>query len=195
MSYALVTDLPEAVRRALTAVSYGRKDIEVKASATVVLGDSGAGNGRQSFAVLVNLTTGEHTVSRGSWGGENMFVRDNAVDSDRNAYPLPGDGVAITGVRGGGQPVWAQLHIPASMVDRMLPGPTVALSDVQLTALYCHKALKGGAYRRDALSRANIGPDVIDALVSAGLLSRNRAGAVAITTDGRNALGDFRAYV
>lgn len=99
--YVDVADLPEPVLAALKSVGYGRKNIEVRAEASVVLGDMSAGNGRRAFAVLVNLDTGEHVVRHGSWGGINAFDRVNPVDNDQNAYPLPPNGVAITGSRGG----------------------------------------------------------------------------------------------
>jgi hypothetical protein len=166
-------------------VGYGRADIRVVYGSTVTLGGS-ASDGCRAFATLVNLTTGKYVTEQGSWGGPNMFT-SNAVDADRSAYPLPADGVAIVGSIGGGRPVYATLHAPASMVALMLPAPGPALSHAETVTLHCF-ARYTSAYRREALSRAEIGPEVIDALVDRGLLKRNRAGATAITTDGKNAL-------
>jgi hypothetical protein len=193
MSYAKVADLPTAVQRALTAVKYGRADIEVQASETVSL-SVGGGSGTKGFAVLVNLTTGQHVISWGSWGGANMFNPTNAVDLDTRPYALPADGVAITGSIGGGRPTYAVVKIPASMVALMLPAPGPALSKVELDALYCHSAYKGGQGRRDELARRRVPSSVVDAMVERGYLKRNKAGATAITTDGRNAVGNYRGY-
>lgn len=191
--YVQVKDLPAPVQEALTAVSYGRKDITVQASTSVVLSSS-SGDGMRAFVALVNLSTGKHTVTWGSWGGANMFNPTNAVDNDDRSYELPADGVAIRGTKGGNQPVYATLHVPASMVDRILPSAGVTLTEAEKDALYCHKAYKGGQYRRDELARRNVTAEVIDGLVERGLLSRNKAGAVQITTDGKNAIGDERRY-
>jgi hypothetical protein len=190
--HVIVKNLPAAVQTALEAVGYGRADIEVRASETVTLGTMGSGAGRQAFAVLVNLTTGAHHVERGSWGGINMFERDNAVDNDQNAYPLPADGVAITGARGGGRPVFATLHVPASMVNRILPaGRKETLSDLERDVLGAFAGYTS-AGRKEWLERNAVPADTVDGLVTRGLLKRNRAGATQITTDGKNAVGSHR---
>lgn len=193
--YIDVKDLPDTVQGALKAVGYGRANIEVHTEERVQLGTMGAGNGRQAFAVLVNLDTGEYIVRRGSWGGINMFDRENPVDNDQNEYPLPPNGVAITGFRGGTSPTSARLHIPTTMVSRIITaGPREALPPVELHALYAHGCLKSGEYRRDHLRRHGVSASLVDDLVERGLLKRNAAGSTQITTAGRNALGSFRAY-
>jgi hypothetical protein len=189
--YVSTRDLPAPVQAALKAVGHGRDRIEVIPAESVTLGSS-AGDGRRAFVVLVDLSTGEHRTVWGSWGGPNMFNRSNPVDNDHGAYALPGHGVAITGSAGGGGPVWAQLHVPASMVARILPGaPREELSQVERDALYCHRSIKGGAYRRDELRRRRVPSSTVDALVERGLLKRNRAGATAITTAGLNAVNGY----
>lgn len=191
--WADVKDLPAPVQRALESVGYGRSNIRVEPSETVVLGDRGAGNGRQSFATLVNLTTGQYQTSYGSWGGVNMFDRGNPVDNDTRPYALPADGVAITGSRGGTQPVWAQLHIPTTMVDRMIASAP-EVSKAERDALYCHGSIRGGTYRKEELRRRRVTDETIAACVAKGWLAQNRAGARTITTAGRNALGDYRGF-
>jgi hypothetical protein len=189
--YVQVKDLPAPVVVALKSVDYGRADIEVRPATSVVLSDSGT-TGRKAFAVLVSLTTGQHQTIWGSWGGPNMFVA-NPVDSDTRSYPLPSDGVALTGSIGP-HGTFATLHIPATMVDRMLPSAGPELTTEERDALYCHKAIKGGAYRRDELSRRKVSAATVDAMVDRGFLKRNKAAATSITTDGKNALGDYRGY-
>jgi hypothetical protein len=80
------------------------------------------------------------------------------------------------------------------MVDRMLPTRGEQVSKVELDALYCHHAITGGQYRRDELARRAVPAETVDALVSRGLLARNRAGATSITTAGKNAVGDYRGH-
>lgn len=183
--YVKIASLPTSVQAALKSVNYGKADIEVRPGTTVTLSSS-SGNGYRAFVTLVNLTTGQHATTWGSWGGANMFDPGNAVDNDDRPYPLPADGVAITGQKGGTTPVYATLHVPASMVDRLLPAPST-LTDAERDALYCYVSVRGGAYRKDELRRRNVAAATIDALVTRGLLTRNRAGAVAVTTDGKNA--------
>lgn len=193
--YVDTKDLPAPVLEALKAVRYARENIEVRIETTVQLGTMGAGDGRRAFAVLVNMDTGEHVVRYGSWGGINMFDRENPVDNDQHEYALPPDGVAITGSTGGNHPTYAYLHIPASMTSRVLTaGPREELPKAELHALYAHGCLKGGEYRRDHLRRHGVPSTVVDDLVTRGLLKRNAAGATQITTAGRNALGNFRGY-
>lgn len=186
--YVLVKDLPSVVQTALTDVGYGRVDIRVETGSTVVLSSSG-GSGLRSFAILIDLSANRAETHWGSWGGANMFNPTNAVDNDSRSYPLPDHGVAITGSRGGGRPVYAVLHIPTAMVARLLPQATVEVSEDEKNALYCYKSLKSG-YRQRELERLNVPAGTVDALVTRGFLKRNRAGAVSITTEGKNAYGD-----
>jgi hypothetical protein len=169
-------------------VKFARVDIMVHASATVRLSSS-SGDGYKAYVMLVNLDNNTFTTTWGSWGGANMFNPNNAVDLDTNAYALPGNGVAITGHIGGTGPVSAILHIPASMTARILPPKADPLPQVELVALYCF-TMTGGS-RKEELSRRRVLPSTVDGLVARGLLKRNKAGACSMTTDGRNALGDF----
>lgn len=97
-------------------------------------------------------------------------------------------GVDITGQRGGGRPVFATLHIPAAMRSMILPAATddAPLTEDEERVIYAHRSLKGGHYRREYLERHRVSPDAIDAMIERGYVTRNRAGATAITTAGRN---------
>jgi hypothetical protein len=187
-----VKSLPECVQAALKSVNYHRADISVEPRESVMLSYPG-GAGRKGFAILVNLTTGEYRTVWGSWGGANMFNPRNAVDLDSSRHTLPANGVAISGAIGHPR-TYATIYCPPSMATAFLPAPTAELTDAERHALYCHRAIKGGEYRREEMRRRRVGPDVVDALVTRGLLKRNAAGAVAITTDGRNAVGDWPGY-
>lgn len=187
--YVDVRNLDDAIQTALKAVNFNKTSIAVTASERVTLSSSG-GDGSKAFAVLVDLNTNRHVVHYGSWGGANMFTPNNPVDNDHNSYPLPGNGVAITGSMGGGMPVMASLHVPASMVDHILPASAETLPDVELAALAIFQSYKSAA-RPEYLQRHRVTSGVLDALVERGLLKRNKAGATSITTDGRNAIGDY----
>jgi hypothetical protein len=198
MTYVNTRDLPEPVQDALKAVGYGRADIEVKAVDSVTLGDMGPGTGRRAFTVLVNLSTGRHKVSFGSWGGINMFDGVNPVDNDHRPWVLPPDGVAVKGSSGYGT-TFAQLYVTPTSELAQARTPIAATAHeptpkVELDALYAHGCLKGGQYRRDHLARKGVPAAVVDDLVTRGLLKRNKAGATTITTEGRNVLGEYREY-
>jgi hypothetical protein len=186
-----VKNLPECVQAALKSVRYARADISVEPRESVNLSHAG-GSGERGFAILVNLSSGEHRTSWGSWGGANPWNPRNAVDLDDSLHVLPANGVAISGSIG--RSTFAYIYCPPSMATQFLPAPTVELANVERHALYCHRSLKGGEYRRDELKRRRVTPDVIDGLVARGLLKRNSAGACQITTDGRNAIGDWVSY-
>lgn len=192
-TFVRIAELPDPVRAALKSVDYGRADIAVEVATEVVLSSSG-GKGSRAFASLVNLATGQHVTSWGSWGGQNPFTPGNAVDNDSNAYPLPPEGVAIRGSVGGGRPTYAVIVVPASMTDRILPAPPAELTKAERDALYCFACIKGGQYRRDELARRRVAPATVDAMVERGYVKRNAAGAGSITTEGRNAMGDYRGY-
>ncbi len=190
--YVNVKDLPLSVRDALRAVSYGKADIEVRTETTVTMSDAGQ-SGRRAFVTLINLTSGQTRTVHGSWGGQNMFNTANAVDNDTNAYPIPDNGAILRGSTGGGG-TWATLHIPASMRAGILPAAPESITKEERDALYCHKSIKAGAYRRDEMTRRRVTPETVDALVTRGYLKRNAAGSVTITTAGKNAVGDYRGY-
>lgn len=188
--WVIVKDLPDCVRAALAAVEYGRTDIEVQATETAVL-SGGASKGQRAFTLMVNLETGQREGRFGSWGGPNMFAKDNPVDLDTQVYPMPSNGVIIKGQTGYPR-TFATIYVsPAIMPKMITAGPETPLTQEERDALYCYRAIKGGQYRRDELRRRKVQPATVDALVSRGLLKSNRAGAVQITTDGRNAVGNY----
>lgn len=185
--YVAVKDLPEAVQYALESVGYGRRDIGTVTAERTEIGRGAMGDGYQGFTVLVDVLTGAVHTERGSWGGSNPFT-STPVDDDSGQYVIPPHGVVITGQRGGGRPVFATLHIPAAMRSMILPAATddAPLTEDEERVIYAHRSLKGGHYRREYLERHRVSPDAIDAMIERGYVTRNRAGATAITTAGRN---------
>lgn len=188
--YVEVVNLPEPIRNALKALDFRGNDLPVFTHTTVELGGS-ASDGEKAFTTLVNLTTGQHVTTWGSWGGPNAFDRTNPVDNDRNAYTLPGDGVVLTGTGNGSKARYAFLHIPASMTARVLP-PSEGESlpdDVQWVLNVFVSNNSGGRkyeFERKRISAAALAA-ATETLAAGGYIKVNKAGAVSVTTKGRNA--------
>lgn len=183
--HVAVKDLSAPLQDALKAHGYGRQDIRVEPGATIDVTVAG-GAGQRGFVTVVNLDTGRRHTEQGSWGGANMFGH-NDVDTG-GVIEIPRNGAVIKGTRGGGVPVWAYITAHPDVVPRLLPsGETEELSDLEQHALYCFACIKGGAYRSEELARRRVPASVVDGLVERGYLKRNRAGATAITTKGKNA--------
>ena len=187
--YAPVKNLPHSLRRALETVSYHRKDISIEARESATLSDAGS-SGRRAFVILVNLDTGQSKTTWGSWGGSNMFNPRNGVDLDTRAYEIPPNGAVIRGSVG--NTTYASILFAPTTMAPLLP-KVEELADHEARVLYCYKCIKSGPYRVSELARvarkhpeANI-PQTVEELVSKGYLKRNKAGAVQITTVGKNA--------
>jgi hypothetical protein len=83
---------------------------------------------------------------------------------------------------------FATIYAHPNTIGRFLPsGAEEELTREEEQAIYCFAALKGGEYRRDEMRRRGVSTATVDALVERGYLKRNRAGATAITTKGKNA--------
>jgi hypothetical protein len=184
--YVEVKTLAPMIQNALKGVRYGGRDIQVITTDRVSPSVAG-GSGQRGFTIIINLSTGQSDKLMGSWGGANMFNPDNTVDLDTGQYVIPTNGVVIKGTTGYPR-TFATLYTTAT--GNLLPagaGDTEVLTDEEQQALYCHYSIKGGQYRRDELSRRGVLQSTVDSLVDRGYLKCNRAGAVSITTKGKNA--------
>ena len=186
--YVKTATLPAIVRCALSRVGYGAPDVNIepreKVSPYV-----GGGSGQRGFLLLVDLQAGTFAAHHGSWGGSNMFNPSNAVDLDTSEYTLPEHGLAILGTEGHPRTFATIYAHPAQMAGFLPPVAAPLTADEQwLVNLYCSCTSAG---RKDELSRkgwtAQRTEDTVNALVTRGLFSRNKAGAVSVTTDGKNA--------
>lgn len=178
-----VKDLDPALKNALKRVNYGGRDITVKATDTFSPRRLSSGDGQRSFTMAVNLATGESQLEVGDWGGANIFTQKQ-VDLDDREQPLPPGFAIIQGSMGHHN--FASILInPANMI-KLLPS-TDEVTDRQKRILYEFRALKS-SYRRKWPSQE------IDELIAKGLLKRNSAGAVSITTAGKNAVGNANYY-
>jgi hypothetical protein len=185
-TYVSVNELPTIARQALDSLSYNRKDIQVVTAESVVLAGAG-GDGRRDFVTMVNLTTSAAETHWGSWGGQNMFNRTNAVDNDETSYPLPMNGLIIKGSIGGGHGTYATIYISDDMVQKVITsGPTETLDKISIEALRIFMHYKAFA-RPDYFRRAGVTEAHLVDLVARGYLKQNKAGARQITTSGKNA--------
>lgn len=184
-----VKSLSPLLQSVLRDIPYRRADIQIVVTDTVSPA-VGGGDGVRGFIVMVNLQTGESKRKNGSWGGANPWAPTNPVDLDTTPYRIPSFGAVIKG-KHGGHGTFATLYVPTAQAQNFLPTPTEALSAVEKHALYCHRAIKGGQYRKDELRRRQVTQSVLDALVARGLLKQDARGFTQITTNGRNAVGDW----
>ena len=103
---------------------------------------------------------------------------------------LPPDTCLVEGGYFRGKPRSFRIHFRNENLAKLLPGPTAELSDGAKSALSIIASHQGG-YRQDAFDRAGLGkynaqnPLVVE-LESAGMVKINKAGAIAVTTAGRN---------
>jgi hypothetical protein len=185
--HALTKDLPESVRKALHALAYGKRDIAIQAAESVSVGQGG-GDGRRSFYAIVALDGSvEHKIEYGSWGGVNAF-ENRRVDNDHTSHPiLPGFAV-ITGSSGSN--VYATMHVHPSNMAPLLP-MKVELSERLRVTLKVFKELTSMGRKNEweiynPSSKPTV--DELNELVHRGLLKRNKAGAMRITTEGKNAI-------
>lgn len=183
--YVEVKELLPAIRDALASVRYGASDVKVIAAHDVEATSEGNA-GSRGFAIVVNLDTGARKSMVGSWGGGNMFT-SSPVDDGSERVTLPENGAVIKGTMGYPR-TFATVYAHPNAIGRFLPsGDEPELSHEAQQALYCFGSIKGGAYRRDEMRRRNVSESTVDQLVENGYLKRNRAGATAITTKGKNA--------
>lgn len=185
--FVSVRELPDSLRRVLAELKYGKADISVRAAESFTPAQ-GSGDGRRAFVSAVHIASGACKVEWGSWGGANMFNPRNAVDLDTRPQAIA-DGFAIVeGSEGGMRPVYASIVVGAAALALLLPAPA-EVSERDRSILRIVRTYKGGAYRRAELDRIEATEAEVSSLVSRGLLSRNRAGAIAMTTAGKNAAG------
>jgi hypothetical protein len=186
--YMKVSELPTSVQNALRDGGYGGKDIEVIVSERFEPRPP-SGKGRRGYVAACRLDdSNEHKLTWGSYGGSNMFTR--TIDDVDEIIEIPQNIAFVSGLSnaGPGYPGYATVHIsPKNMNPALLP-PTASVSEKEAKILAIFKSLKSSA-RKEYLDRAKATPAEVDSLVARGFLSRNRAGATSITTEGRNAAG------
>jgi hypothetical protein len=186
--YVSVKTLAPTLRDALASVRYGAQDIRVIPAHAIEARAGGASAGSRGFVQVVNLDTGASHVEHGDWGGAGLGRR--LADWTEDAIPIPANGAVVKGTTGYPR-TFAQVYVHPDSLGRFLPEATEQLSEAAQQVLYCFGSIKGGQYRRDELRRRvgspAISDPIVDSLVERGYLKRNKAGAVQITTRGKNA--------
>lgn len=177
-------ELPESLREALRALGYRRQDVGVEVTSEVSP-HAPAGEGRRGFSCVVELATGRREAHYGDWGGGGPTARQ--VDADTRPSPLL-DGFAIVKGSEGYPTVLATVYLSPSNVAKVLP-PVPAVTPREAAILGQFRSLTSAGrkdeWERNRASRPT--PEELDSLVARGLLSRNKAGATSITTEGKNA--------
>jgi len=182
-------ELPDCLQSALKSVGYAKADIQVIVREKESIGSPG-GDGYRSFAVIVNMSTGERQTHWGSWGGPCIFAPNNRVDNDFNEYTIPPNGAVITGYTGGASGVTrASVTLSPANVLPMLQEVN-HLTEEELNVLGIIRSYTS-AYRKQLLTGKGA---VIDRLVDGGYISRNKAGSISLTTKGKSAGENVRVY-
>lgn len=177
-------NLPESIQSALRSVGYGRADILVRASESYTAAQA-SGNGSRAFVVAVEIATGRTESHMGSWGGANMFSPGNAVDLDTTARPLPPGFAVIEGHHGGGRPVYAELRLHPSNLAPLLP-VRATLTERQAFLMYVFARYNSAGRRNEFERKGAPSAAELAELVALGYITQNRAGAVSVTTAGKN---------
>ncbi len=182
-------ELPDALKEALRQIGYAGQDVPVEV-ATEVSPYSPAGEGSRGFSAVIELATGRSKVHHGNWGGGSPATQAQVDVDDRSSPLLPGFAIikGSTGAR-----TFATIYLNPENVAKYLPAP-VELTPRELGILAQYRALSSSG-RKDEWERypaTRPSEEEINALVAKGLLSKNKAGAVALTTDGKNAARNAR---
>ena len=182
--YILTNQLPESIQTALKLVSYKKKDIQVLVKEQESLICSG-GDGIRGFSILVNLSTNENQIMRGSWGGANPFNPTNQVDLNDKLYTIPENGAVIKGHEGTG--IYAVVILsPKNIVSNLLTEDS-SLSKEEKTVLGYFKYTS--SYRKSLLEDKK---ELVNKLIDAGYILKNKAGAMSLTLKGKNVAENVR---
>lgn len=186
--YIDVNTLPPTLRRALKEVGYGKSSIELKPSESYHM-ISSPGDGYRAFALALNLETGQSNLTKGSWGGANIFEH-RQVDRDDKSYPIPYNHAVIVGWEGGSKPVYAYVYVHPDNMNLLIPSASEnELSAKEQLALNVIGGIKSG-YRQDEFQRKGLGlysnqNPILQSLATKGLIAVTGQG-IKITTKGKN---------
>jgi len=187
MPYAKVKELPEAIQALLAEIGYHRVDISVEAAEKVSPLYAGS-SGRKGFFAIVDLANSRHALHYGSWGGGNCFNPTNQVDLDGNYYQIPPNVATVSGSVG--DTTYATVTVRPDTIVPLLPAASNTLTAREKWILYTFSGLTS-AGRKNEWERERKPPTAteLDEMVAKGWLKRNKAGAMSITTEGKNACG------
>lgn len=160
--------------------SYGGRTLKIRVSESEIHLDSSWSGGSRSLYVAVKLATLEAQAP--TVDTSNPFTAAN------RATAKPQNGVVIVEhSMFCGKDAGLTIHVNPLDAAPMLPASTVELDPYDRKVLNAIAGLKSGPYRQEALAAIPDCAARIVALVEKGLLKQNKAGAVQITVEGRNA--------
>ena len=185
--YVKTYTLPQHLQDNLRSVGYGKKEINIEPALTVNVMNYGA-DGCRSFFFPFSLSQGCGATVYGSWGGPNPF-QTRQPDIDDRDHTIPEGCGICRGSEGGTSPTRASIYIHPAAIAPLLPA-VQSLDDRQRSILKQYKELTsyGRKYEWDYNPASKPTPAELNSLVSAGYLSKNKAGSIGITMDGKNAL-------
>ena len=185
--YVQVQELPESLQSFLHTLSYNKKDIAVEVVEKV--SPMGAGqDGYREFIGILDLGTGTSDIKYGSWGGANIFSRENQVDLDTASYTIPANVVVVKGRHGGNHPTHAVIYLRSDMVAKWLP-ETASLTPRQQYIVDVLGSFTSAGRKDEFNAYGHIPPSAQEykALEEMGLIKITKAGAISLTTEGKNA--------
>lgn len=177
--------LPDTIKLALRRVNYGANDIAIFVDDSISAISPGS-QGSRGFVHIVNIVTGDEISYAGAWGGSTPF-HPNPVDSDSKPRPLVPGFAVIKGTQGHPR-TFASLYVHPENFAKFLPEARhVTARESEILTQYRSLTSAGRKYQWENYPKSRPSENEILELVSRGLLRRNKAGAISITTDGKNA--------
>lgn len=191
--YIETKSLPDSLRSALARMGFARPMVSVEARETYTQAAPCSGQGSRGYTAAVNLATGETQATVGSWGGSNAFNPSNVVDNDTQERPMREGFAIIHGSNGNHS--YAAVYVHAANLAPLLPEAS-DLTDRQKLLLDVYAGLNSqGRKNYFERNRSQVPTDAeLNALAVAGMITRNKAGAIAITAKGRNNRGGKSVY-
>lgn len=192
MPYISTATLPSHIQSILKEIDYRGKDINLEAKVDIsVLGC--ANDGCRAFYATFSLSEGKHKVVYGSYGGANMFER-HQPDHDDSMHTIP-EGFGCLKGQTGHKGSFATLYVNPANVARMLP-EIPEITDREKYLLACFRGLTSNGRAREWTDNPHKKPTEVEltALSSKGWLKISKNGATSITTEGKNAVGNYRVY-
>lgn len=180
-------DIPAVfINAARSGLGYSGRTFSAQARETVTLSDNYWSGGTKSSYIGLDIESGEVLPPEHAEYG-NPFTHPGVP----TVTLAPGKAI-LEHSRFCGKDCGVRIYTHPDNFRPLLPAPVDLPAD-ELAALNIVAGIKGGQYRREEWSRSSLpgryGPDnpVLQALKARGYVTINKAGAIAVTIDGRNA--------
>lgn len=181
--YLNVNDLPTLALSVLKSRGYTRKDIQLVAKEKVSM-SVGGWDGKRGYCDVVDLSSNSVQRNTGSWGGPNAFNSTNRVDLSDESISIGPKTMVIQGYEGHKPMATCYCHSDLFSDYSALNETLGAKASVEEREVLSWFVQYKASYRKPWVDAKP--PELIDGLVSKGWLKRNRAGALSITTQGKN---------